>query len=45
MANQARTGIAFFNNHVRAQAPRNAKTLVEQLAAQGMPVENTMHML
>jgi uncharacterized protein YecE (DUF72 family) len=45
MANQARTGIAFFNNHVRAQAPRNAKTLVEQLAARGMPVENTMRML
>jgi uncharacterized protein YecE (DUF72 family) len=35
MAAQARTGILFFNNHVRAQAPRNAQTLTEQLAAQG----------
>lgn len=35
MAAQAHTGIVFFNNHVRAQAPRNALTLKEQLATQG----------
>jgi uncharacterized protein YecE (DUF72 family) len=35
MAEQARNGIIFFNNHVRAQAPKNAKMLSEQLAAQG----------
>ncbi len=31
MASRAHTGIAFFNNHVRAQAPRNAQMLMEQL--------------
>jgi uncharacterized protein YecE (DUF72 family) len=31
MASQAHTGIIFFNNHVRAQAPRNAQMLIEQL--------------
>lgn len=31
MATQAHSGIIFFNNHVRGQAPRNAKTLVQQL--------------
>jgi uncharacterized protein YecE (DUF72 family) len=35
MAARARTGIVFFNNHVRAQAPHNAQMLVEQLEAQG----------
>lgn len=35
MAARARTGILFFNNHVRAQAPGNAQLLKEQLAAQG----------
>ena len=35
MAVRARTGIAFFNNHVRAQAPQNAQVLVEQLETQG----------
>ena len=35
MAAQAHSGIIFFNNHVRAQAPQNAKMLMEQLAAQG----------
>jgi uncharacterized protein YecE (DUF72 family) len=36
MAEQARSGILFFNNHVRAQAPRNARVLIEQLASQGL---------
>lgn len=31
MATQSRSGIIFFNNHVRAQAPQNAKTLMAQL--------------
>jgi len=35
MAARAHNGIIFFNNHVRAQAPRNARTLMTQLAAQG----------
>ncbi len=35
MAAQAHTGIVFFNNHVRAQAPHNAQTLKEQLINQG----------
>lgn len=35
MTEQARNGIIFFNNHVRAQAPKNAIMLMEQLATQG----------
>jgi uncharacterized protein YecE (DUF72 family) len=31
MASQAHTGVIFFNNHVRAQAPRNAQMLIDQL--------------
>jgi len=31
MAAQANSGIIFFNNHVRAQAPQNARTLMAQL--------------
>ena len=31
MARQAATGIIFFNNHVRGQAPRNARMLMAQL--------------
>lgn len=31
MAGEARTGVVFFNNHVRGQAPKNAAMLVEQL--------------
>jgi uncharacterized protein YecE (DUF72 family) len=42
MAARARTGIAFFNNHVRAQAPHNALMLVEQLEAQGFSL-NSVH--
>jgi uncharacterized protein YecE (DUF72 family) len=33
MARQTSTGIIFFNNHVRGRAPKNARTLMEQLAA------------
>lgn len=32
MAARAHSGIIFFNNHVRAQAPRNAQMLMEQLS-------------
>lgn len=31
MALRTRAGVIFFNNHVRAQAPRNARRLIEQL--------------
>jgi uncharacterized protein YecE (DUF72 family) len=34
MAAKAESGILFFNNHVRAQAPRNAEQLTAQLTAQ-----------
>jgi uncharacterized protein YecE (DUF72 family) len=36
MAASARRGLIFFNNHVRAQAPRNAQMLMELLASKGM---------
>ena len=36
MAARARGGVAFFNNHVRAQAPANAVRFMQQLAAQGL---------
>lgn len=36
MAEQAGTGIIFFNNHVRGQAPRNAKTLIRLLTDAGL---------
>ncbi len=35
MAGKARRGILFFNNHVRAQAPQNAKQLIRLLKAHG----------
>ncbi|MEW5734538.1 MAG: DUF72 domain-containing protein [Thermodesulfobacteriota bacterium] len=35
MLSHAEKGFVFFNNHVRAQAPRNAATLLNQLAATG----------
>ena len=38
MADRARTGIIFFNNHVRAQAPRNAQTMIRLLSAAGLTV-------
>jgi uncharacterized protein YecE (DUF72 family) len=36
MAAQTRNGYMFFNNHVRAQAPENAKTLISQLTDHGL---------
>jgi len=36
MAEQAREGVVFFNNHVRAQAPRNAIKLIELLVSMGL---------
>jgi uncharacterized protein YecE (DUF72 family) len=36
MAADARQGVLFFNNHVRAQAPRNAAAITEQLVQQGL---------
>ena len=35
MTRRARRGVIFFNNHVRAQAPRNALQLFKQLTKQG----------
>jgi uncharacterized protein YecE (DUF72 family) len=36
MAAQARSGIVFFNNHVRAQAPKNAYQFIRQLIEKGI---------
>jgi len=36
MASHAASGLIFFNNHVRAQAPRNAVQLVRLLAERGL---------
>ena len=36
MAGRSRRGVVFFNNHVRAQAPANARQLMALLAGQGM---------
>ncbi len=36
MADRTRNGYMFFNNHVRAQAPENAKTLIRQLHESGL---------
>jgi uncharacterized protein YecE (DUF72 family) len=36
MAGKSRRGVIFFNNHVRAQAPRNAETLRRLLQRQGL---------
>jgi uncharacterized protein YecE (DUF72 family) len=38
MAQQAGQGLLFFNNHVRGQAPRNAKQLIRLLREQGLEV-------
>ena len=35
MAVKAKSGLVFFNNHVRGQAPRNAQLLADQLAGRG----------
>ena len=36
MAEQARKGVLFFNNHVRAQAPQNARRMIQILKEQGV---------
>ena len=36
MAERARTGLVFFNNHVRAQAPKNAQALIRLLTHAGL---------
>jgi uncharacterized protein YecE (DUF72 family) len=36
LAGRARRGLVFFNNHVRAQAPVNARQLMGLLAEQGL---------
>jgi uncharacterized protein YecE (DUF72 family) len=36
MAGRSRRGLVFFNNHVRAQAPANARQLIALLAQQGL---------
>jgi uncharacterized protein YecE (DUF72 family) len=36
MAGQTRNGLLFFNNHVRAQAPKNALAMIQLLAEQGL---------
>ena len=38
MSVQAKNGVLFFNNHVRAQAPLNAKTLIRLLTDRGFRV-------
>ena len=39
MARRTRRGLIFFNNHVQAQAPRNAEQLMGHLAAKGLTVD------
>jgi uncharacterized protein YecE (DUF72 family) len=39
MAAQAASGMIFFNNHVRGQAPRNAVQLVRLLSKKGLKIE------
>jgi uncharacterized protein YecE (DUF72 family) len=36
MTRRASSGVIFFNNHVRAQAPRNARRLLSQLIEKGL---------
>ncbi len=36
MSRQAATGVLFFNNHVRGQAPRNARRMLELLKERGI---------
>jgi uncharacterized protein YecE (DUF72 family) len=38
MIKQARNGVLFFNNHVRGQAPQNARRMTELLTQQGVDV-------
>lgn len=39
MAGSSTRGVVFFNNHVRARAPENAKRLIEMLDVQGLAGE------
>ncbi len=36
MASQAKRGVLFFNNHVRAQAPKNADSIIARLITAGL---------
>ena len=36
LVEDAKTGVMFFNNHVRGQAPRNARRLMELLHKAGL---------
>ncbi len=36
MARKAREGMIFFNNHVRAQAPKNALQMIDRLIGRGL---------
>jgi len=36
MSRQATSGVIFFNNHFRGQAPRNAERMIELLTEQGV---------
>ncbi len=36
MARRAKSGLLFFNNHVRGQAPSNARRMIRMLAAEGL---------
>jgi uncharacterized protein YecE (DUF72 family) len=36
MTRCAGSGVIFFNNHVRAQAPKNARRLISQLIERGL---------
>jgi uncharacterized protein YecE (DUF72 family) len=39
IAGKARSGAIFFNNHVRGQAPQNARMMIEQLAGRGYEIK------
>lgn len=43
MTRQAGRGVVFFNNHVRAQAPENAQTLMRLLSSFGMGVQQPVN--
>jgi uncharacterized protein YecE (DUF72 family) len=40
MSHQAQQGFIFFNNHVAAQAPKNAAAMVDLLRGYGLQVNN-----
>ncbi|MFW6374446.1 MAG: DUF72 domain-containing protein, partial [Thermodesulfobacteriota bacterium] len=42
MARRAEAGLLFFNNHVRAQAPRNAQMLIRLLAETGLMTQKAI---